>query len=272
LDQLLLNLTIGFVISALLAAVSVRGRSLTVSGGVGAIIIGTAIYGYAGWTGYVVLLAFFFSSSILTKVRFSTKAAKGVSELKAGARTIWQTIGQGGVAALFTGIAILYPANPALVAAGFVGSLAEANADTWAVELGVLSKRNPRIITKYSKEVPPGTSGGISPLGELSAVAGSLFVAFVAAVLGVLGSAPLLLFAATVIAAVVGEHVDSVLGATVQAVYYCPQCQKETERKLHRCGSHTKHIRGFEIMTNEAVNFLSTAIAAVLALVLYMVL
>jgi uncharacterized protein (TIGR00297 family) len=271
-NQVLLNLGIGAVISTILAVVSVRSRSLTVSGGVGAIVIGTAIYGYGGWTWYVVLLAFFFSSTFLTKFRYKAKTAKGVSELKSGARTIWQTVGQGGVAAIFAGIALLFPINPALPAAGLVGSLAEANADTWAVELGVLSKRYPRLITKFSSLVPPGTSGGISSLGELSAVAGSLFVALVAGSLGVLGSTPLLLVTATAVGAVVGEHLDSVLGATVQAAYYCPQCQKETERKIHRCGTRTKHVKGFEIITNEAVNFISTAIAAALAIILYLIL
>ena len=169
-NQLLLNLMTGFAISAILAFASVRGRSLTFGGGLGAVVIGTAIYGYAGWTGYVVLLSFFFSSTILTKVRYSAKAAKGVSELKAGARSVWQTVGQGGVAAILTAVAIFFPSDPVLVAAGFVGALAEANADTWAVEVGVLSKRYPRLITKFSKEVPPGTSGGISSLGEISAV------------------------------------------------------------------------------------------------------
>jgi len=271
-DQVLLELGIGAVLSTILALVSVRGRNLTLGGGVGAIVIGTVIYGYAGWPGYLVLLAFFFSSSFLTKLRYSAKAAKGVSELKSGARTIWQTIGQGGVAAIFAGIALLFPINPALLAAGFVGALAEANADTWAVELGVLSKRNPRLITKFSSEVPPGTSGGISSLGESSAVAGSFFIALIAGILGVLGNAPLFLVTTTAIAAIVGEHVDSVLGATVQAAYYCPHCQKETERKIHRCGTPTRHVKGFQIMTNEAVNFISTAIAAALALTLYLVL
>ena len=271
-DQLLVQLGVGALLSALLVVVSIRGRNLTVGGGVGAVVIGTVIYGYAGWTGYVVLLAFFFSSSLLTKLRYAAKAAKGVSEMKSGARNIWQTVGQGGVAAVFAGIALLFRINPALLASGFVGALAEANADTWAVELGVLSKRNPRLITEFSKEVPPGTSGGISFLGELSAVAGSFFVALVAGVLGVLGSAPFFLVTTTTIAAIVGEHVDSVLGATVQAAYYCPNCQKETERKIHRCGTRTRHVKGFQIMTNEAVNFISTAMAAALALTLYLVL
>lgn len=271
-DQVLLDLGVGAVVSTILAVVSVRTRSLSLSGGVGAIVIGTVIYGYRGWTAYVVLLSFFFSSSLLTRFRYSAKAAKGVSELKAGARTIWQTMGQGGVAAIIGGIALLFANDPALLAAGFVSALAEANADTWAVELGVLSKRNPRLITKFSSEVPPGTSGGVSTLGELSAVAGSFFVALVGSVLGVLGSAPLFLLTATAVAAIVGEHVDSVLGATIQAAYYCPLCQKETERKIHRCGTRTRHVKGFEVITNEAVNFISTAVAAALAVILYLAL
>ena len=265
-SEVLLGLGIGAFISTLLAIVSVRGRSLTLGGGVGAILIGTVIFAYAGWAGYVVLLSFFVSSTLLTKFRFRTKAAKGVSELKAGARTIWQTIGQGGVALIISGIALLNPNHSALLAVGFVAALAEANADTWAVELGVLSKRNPRLIMKLSTYVPPGTSGGVSTLGELSALAGCFFVAIIAAVLGVLGSTPVFLVAATAIAALVGEHVDSLLGATVQAAYYCPVCQKETERPVHRCGTLTNHVKGSRITTNEAVNFISTATAAALAL------
>jgi uncharacterized protein (TIGR00297 family) len=250
----------------------VRGRSLTLGGGVGAILIGTAIYGYVGWTGYVVLLSFFVSSSLLTKFRLKTKAAKGVSELKAGARNIWQTIGQGGITLIIAGIALLNSNHSTVLAAGFVGSLAEANADTWAVELGVLSRRNPRLITKFSSKVPPGTSGGVSTLGELSALAGCFFIAIVAGVLGVLGNTPVLLVITTAIAAFVGEHVDSVLGATFQAAYYCPLCQKETERRVHRCGTLTNHVKGSQIMTNEAVNFISTATAAAFALIFYLLL
>lgn len=269
-DQILLNLAIGGVASTILAVLSVRARSLSLSGGIGAIVIGTAIFGYGGWTWYVVLLSFFFSSTLLTRFKYSVKAAKGVSELKAGARSVWQTLGQGGFAAMIAGVALLLPSDPALLGVAFVSTLAEANADTWAVELGVLSKRNPRLITKFSKEVAPGTSGGISWLGELSAVAGSLFVALVAGVLGAFGDAQVVLLLVATVAAIIGEHIDSVLGATVQAAYYCPTCKKETERRIHKCGTGTQHVKGSQIVTNEAVNFISTGLAAVVAVVTYL--
>jgi uncharacterized protein (TIGR00297 family) len=269
-NQILINLAIGAVVSTILAAVSIRARSLSFSGAIGAILIGTAIYGEGGWVWYVILLSFFLSSSFLTRFRYSTKVAKGVSELKAGARSIWQTVGQGGNAAIIAGVALLLPINHGLLTVGFVAALAEANADTWAVELGVLSKRNPRLITKFSTEVAPGTSGGISGLGELSAFAGSLFVALVAGVLGLFGAAPAVLPLVSTVAAIIGEHIDSVLGATVQAAYYCPTCKKETERRTHKCGTAARHVKGFQLVTNEAVNFISTGFAALVAMTLYL--
>ena len=41
------------------------------------------------------------------------------------------------------------------------------------------------------------------------------------------------------IAGLGGALFDSVLGATVQATYYCDACRKETERPVHSCGRET---------------------------------
>jgi uncharacterized protein (TIGR00297 family) len=271
-SPVILNLTIGIVVSSILAYLSVRGRSLSPSGGIGAAIIGTLIFGYGGWTWFVVLLSFFVSSSLLTRFRYSVKNAKGVAEMKVGARSIWQTIGQGGVAAMVAGFGLVSTSVPVAMAVCFVASLAEANADTWAAELGVLSKQNPRRITSLSSEVATGTSGGVSVLGELSAVAGAFLVSLLALVLGVFGgfsAVPLLI---VVGAAVLGEHVDSVLGGTIQAAYHCSKCEKETERRIHKCGTMTKHVKGIAQVNNEAVNLLSTGFAAASGLILYLVL
>ena len=52
------------------------------------------------------------------------------------------------------------------------GALAAVNADTWSTELGVLSSGRPRLITSL-KPVEKGTSGGVSLVGTLAALAGA---------------------------------------------------------------------------------------------------
>jgi uncharacterized membrane protein len=53
-----------------------------------------------------------------------------------------------------------------------------------------------------------------------------------------------------------------VLGATVQAVYWCPTCDKETERRIHTCGTPTRLYRGRLWMDNEVVNLTCAAVGA----------
>jgi len=67
-------------------------------------------------------------------------------------------------------------------------------------------------------------------------------------------SAPLI----ALISGLVGMLGDSLLGATCQAMYFCPTCQKETERHIHNCGTTTQLIRGIKWMNNDTVNFLAT--------------
>jgi uncharacterized membrane protein len=58
--------------------------------------------------------------------------------------------------------------------------------------------------------------------------------------------------------------VDSLLGATLQGVFECPVCGKETERyPVHTCGTPTRPIRGWRWMRNDAVN-LGAALAGAL--------
>jgi uncharacterized membrane protein len=69
------------------------------------------------------------------------------------------------------------------------------------------------------------------------------------------------------IGGVIGSLMDSWLGATYQAIYRCPQCQKDTEKTpLHSCGSETFHVRGIKWLNNDMVNVLCTVSGSATAL------
>ena len=264
----LLQIALGLVLSSIIAWLAYRRRSLTASGALGAVLTGTAIFGLGGLDWGLLLIAFFVSSSALTRYKEPAKAAAAEQFAKGGARDVWQALANGGLAAL---VAVLYGLTgsthlPLLFA--FVGALAEANADTWATELGILSQQTPRMITT-GRPVAPGTSGGVTRDGTLAALAGAAFIAMLAAIFRLIGGltpgSAVMLWLAGSLAGWLGSLADSLLGATVQGIYYCDTCSKETERQLHRCGARTRLIRGWRALNNDGVNFIGTLVGAAVA-------
>jgi uncharacterized membrane protein len=157
--------------------------------------------------------------------------------------------------------------------------MATVNADTWATELGVLSAKPPRLITT-GKEVERGASGGVSLLGSLASLGGATLVAILASLFlrqvsqapGMELSAISLLYVslAVISGGLFGSFFDSLLGATVQAIYTCPQCHKETERyPRHSCGAPTLHTRGWLWLNNDMVNFSASVTGAGIAIMVW---
>ena len=279
----LLQLLLGLGLSLAIGLLGYRRRSLTRSGVLGAVLTGTLIFGLGGLAWGGLLVAFFVSSSLLSHWRAGRKAAVADVFAKTGRRDLAQAIANGGLGAILAVAHWLAP-HPLWFAA-FVGAMAAVNADTWATEIGVLNPSPPRLVTTL-KTVPAGTSGGISLLGTLAALAGGLFIGLSAVVLTYggqplgLGGQPLGLggqplgLPLLVIGAVAGllsALFDSLLGATVQRVYVCAVCGKETERRVHH-GQTTRPLRGWSGLDNEGVNFLASVLGAVLGAVLGVVL
>jgi len=214
-----------------------------------------------------VLLTFFISSSLLSKAFSRRKAAMGEKFAKGSVRDWQQVAANGGLGALLA-IAHAISGGEIWVWLAYCGTMAAVNADTWATEIGVLSATPPRSIITM-KRVEAGASGGVSVLGTLATMAGAGLIGLVG--LAFVGMEAWAIFLAVVTAAGLGGSlIDSLLGATVQAIYYCPHDQKETEQHpTHRCGNTTKHVRGWKWLNNDLVNLICSAAGAGLAAVLW---
>jgi uncharacterized protein (TIGR00297 family) len=262
-----MKLLIGFLFAVLIAFAAYRAHSLSRSGAFAAVVVGTVIFGVGGWQWAILLLTFFITSSALTRAFKKHKTGLNEKFSKGGQRDAGQVFGNGGLATLFAGLTILYPNDPRLWLA-FAASLAAANADTWATELGVLNPHLPRLITHPTRVVEQGTSGGISLVGTLAALAGAALIGLLTGVLSP-DSNYLTTIIIVTLAGMLGSLFDSLLGATVQAIYHCPTCNKETERfPVHSCSTPTIQIRGWKWMNNDWVNFACGAFAVIVALFL----
>ncbi len=210
--------------------------------------------------GAAALVTFFVTSSALTRFKGELKARRGVlAQAKGGERDAWQVLANGGVAALCLGVA------GGRGSGGFLGALATAGADTWGTELGLLARRGPRLLTTL-RPVPPGTSGGVTPEGTLASVAGALTVGAAWGTVRRLQTRRPARGAVLLagVAGTLGALGDSLIGATVQAGYWCPRCHQPTEAPVHgRCGYPAEHVRGWRWITNDVVNALATGGGAV---------
>ena len=253
-----MQLLLGFLLALLIAFLAYKARSLNQSGAVAAAFTGTVIFGVGGLNWAILLLAFFITSSALSRAFKKRKATLEEKFSKGHERDAGQVFGNGGVATLFAALHFFYP-NEVWVWASFAASLAAVNADTWATELGVLNPNPPRMITNITKVVEKGTSGGISLVGTLASLAGSALIAFLASFLTDNWS----LLPLITVSGLAGSLFDSLIGGTVQAMYYCPTDQKETEKHpLHTCGAETVHLRGWKWLDNDLVNFACGAFGA----------
>lgn len=262
----------GLLGSSIIALLAYRRRSLSRSGTIGAVATGTSIAATGGWSWSLTLIFFFVSSSLLSHFRANAKAAIAEDKFSKGSqRDLSQVIANGGVAVLMTLGAGLSKSGRIHDAfeAGFVGAFATANADTWATEIGTLNTCPPRLITT-GKPVAPGTSGGLTLLGTSATIAGAFALGLFHWLLRDLPHRPqrctLALIPIATISGIMGSLFDSFLGATVQATYYCPRCLKETERRIHNCGTPTTLVRGIPWIDNDVVNFAATLFGSIVAI------
>ncbi len=260
-----MQLLIGFVLAVIIAGLAWKAGSLSRSGAWAAVITGGLIFGFGGLPWAILLLTFFISSSALSRAFSKRKAGLAEKFSKGNQRDWGQVLANGGLGAL---LAVGYAIRPQYewLWLAYAGAMAAVNADTWSTELGVLSPKSPRMITS-GRTVERGTSGGITLVGSFAALGGAALIGVAAVIFSPTTDwfAHLVII---IIAGLIGSLFDSVLGATIQAIYWCPTCNKETERHpLHSCGTQTSQVRGWSWINNDVVNFACSLTGAFLACV-----
>jgi uncharacterized protein (TIGR00297 family) len=237
-----LSLLLGLVVLKLRAATpggAFTGATITAS-----LMLSTAAFPYQPWrTALSPVMAVFVLTWIGTQLGREHKERLGTAEKRQG-RTAAQVAANLGLAALVSSeLAQSWLTNSGwfsrasqlpLLAVG-LAALAEAAADTVSSEVGQVWGGRPRLITTL-RPVEPGTDGAISLAGTLAGVLAAGIVAGVG-MLALGGGATI--FWISCAGGVFGLFFDSLLGATLER-------------------------RGW--LNNDAVNFLSTASAAALAL------
>jgi uncharacterized protein (TIGR00297 family) len=279
------DILVGAVFAGVIALLAFRARALTRSGAVAAFAVGTLTYatGTVGFT--LVLLAFFVPSVALSRLGRARKREL-VDIGKHGARDAMQVLANGGVA---TVCAVAWAlTHDVRWAAAFAGAYAAATADTWATEIGTLSRRQPRSIFTL-RRIATGLSGGITLPGTLAEIAGAVWIGIaglagiaLAYVFGPLDfgfsfatgpgwtvapGAVLIVFAIP-IGGIAGATLDSVLGGSLQELRRCDACERTCETDPHACGRPTGLVRGVRGFSNDVVNVMATAAGAAVAFAL----
>ena len=242
LSTLALSLLLGF--AAWKLGTATPGAAAAGAAIAASITFSTSVYPYATWnTALVPLLTLLILTSLATQVGRSCKEELGIAEPKRG-RSAAQVVANLGVAALavnelvqssLLGSGWFAHAAPAMLFVASLAALAESAADTVSSEIGQVLGGIPRMVTTL-RQVRSGTDGGVTLVGTLSGIAAAALVALAGA-LALRGGFAMFWIACA--GGVFGLFFDSLLGATL-------------ERK------------GW--LNNDAVNFLSTASAAVFAL------
>jgi uncharacterized protein (TIGR00297 family) len=284
--SLIVLAAIGLALNGAAALLALWRRSVDAGGAAAGVVVGTAIFAAGGPLFWLILAAFFLSSTALGRIGRKDKQWLDAIHQKGDRRDLVQVLANGGIgmaAAVFFRIT----GNPGW-ALGFAVSFASSNADTWSSEIGVLSRSAPVSLVGF-RSVPRGVSGGVSLLGTLTALAGAAFIAVIFAaenlsLHAITGGFPVVFLFVTA-GGFTGSIVDSLLGATVQAQYaHGLRAQRVlpherfpwrsgsgdivTERSHGEDGRPHRLVRGLPFVTNDVVNLASCALVTAAAVLL----
>lgn len=196
-------------------------------------LIACLLFWGSGYAGVFMMAAFFVVGTAATGWKHRLKAGRGLAATDKERRVASQVLANAGVPALAAFIALCFPSLREWCVIAIAAAFASATSDTLSSELGNVYGRRFYNVLTWKKD-RRGENGVISLEGTLAGLAGSAIIAMLYSVFT--GLTPLV--AIVLLAGMAGNIFDSVLGATL-------------ERK--------------HVISNDAVNFLNTFFAALLA-------
>ena len=218
------------------ASLSVFFKKLTKAGGLAGFVVALLIYFGLGWWAILLMGAFFLMATAATAVN-KIKEKEMISSDEASGRTAGQVLANGDLAALCGTAAILFPHLSNLWMLLLAAAFSSAAADTVSSELGTKYGSRFYDVLKFRKG-QKGDNGVISLEGLLF----GLFASLAISILHGLNCGCTYQIFVVLLAGLVGNLTDSVLGATLER-------------------------RG--LLTNNWVNFLNTLAAAIFAFLIY---
>lgn len=222
----------GAGVNAALALAAWAGKSVGGSGVVVGWLLGTTLYAFLDWRGFLLLVTFFVVGTAVTKLGYQKKVASRLAQEEGGRRGARHAVANTGVAVV-CGVLAATTDHELFFTVALAAALATAAADTAGSEIGQLLGRRAFLPTTF-RRVPPGTEGAISLEGTAAGLLAAIVVAAVGAAVGLVPPAGALL---VVGAAMAGSLLESLAGATFD-----------------------RHA----LLDNEAMNFLNTLVGALL--------
>jgi uncharacterized protein (TIGR00297 family) len=223
-----LGLTLAITVA--FAGVGHLVRGVTRSGATAGGLVCFVLFAFAGPGAFAGLFSVFAVTWLATRMGRARKQRLGTAERFEG-RTASQVLANLGIAALCAGLFAVRGSAAFLVA--MAAALAEAAADTVSSECGQAFSDRARLITTFD-EVAAGTDGGVTFIGTMAGAVAAALVSTVCRLTGL----PVKLLWIPFVTGAMGMLCDSLLGACFE--------------RRGRLG-------------NDGVNFISTGVAAVLA-------
>ena len=245
-----MDFILGLAFSFLIAFPSFLKKKLSLSGMIAAVIVGSFIYGFGTLLLWTLMIAFFLSSTLVSR--------RSARKIEQKGRTFIQVLANAGLPLIFAFMYFIYD-NPIFLMTAII-LFAGSTSDTWGSEIGTRIKGKTYDVLSF-QPVPVGLSGGISIQGTIAAAIGSFFIAMVYVFIQVILRQSSLIYSSLLLDLLLitglgflNSMIDSYLGALFQAKYSNTLTGIKDDNQSNE---KNQLVAGFAWMTNDLVNLVS---------------